>query len=116
MKQLIGCNFILVAENGSGGYMSDLTFNGGAFGIYGGSQQFTATRLRFNNVRTSVQLVWDWGWVGPLYRSKWNVGFCMVYILIHFIDLAGYTHHGLQDWFQSPFRGWSASHWLNHDC
>ena len=47
--------------------MSDLTFNGGAFGIYGGSQQFTATRLRFNNVRTSVQLIWDWGWVGLEY-------------------------------------------------
>lgn len=29
----------------------------------GGSQQFTAQRLTFNNVRTAVQLIWDWGWV-----------------------------------------------------
>ncbi|WEW59950.1 hypothetical protein PRK78_005432 [Emydomyces testavorans] len=52
----------IFAENGSGGFMSDLVFNGGAFGIYGGNQQFTAQRLTFNNVRTAVQLVWDWGW------------------------------------------------------
>ncbi|KAI9375354.1 pectate lyase superfamily protein-domain-containing protein [Aspergillus egyptiacus] len=52
----------IYAENGSGGHMSDLTFTGGNFGIYGGSQQFTSQRLSFNNVNTAVQLIWDWGW------------------------------------------------------
>ncbi|KAH7010780.1 pectate lyase superfamily protein-domain-containing protein [Microdochium trichocladiopsis] len=52
----------IFAENGSGGHMSDLTFTGGKFGIYGGNQQFTGQRITFTNVRTAVQLVWDWGW------------------------------------------------------
>ncbi|KAL2176487.1 pectin lyase fold/virulence factor [Thermothelomyces heterothallicus CBS 202.75] len=52
----------IFAENGSGGVMSDLTFNGGNFGIYGGSQQFTAQRLKFRNCATAVQLIWDWAW------------------------------------------------------
>ncbi|KAI0457369.1 pectate lyase superfamily protein-domain-containing protein [Xylaria acuta] len=53
----------IYAENGSGGVMSDITFTGGNFGIYGGSQQFSAARLTFNGCNTAVQLIWDWGWV-----------------------------------------------------
>ncbi|KAI1863819.1 uncharacterized protein JN550_009317 [Neoarthrinium moseri] len=60
----------IYAENGSGGFMSDLTFTGGAFGIYGGNQQFTSQRLRFNNFRTAVQLIWDWGWVWKSIRVE----------------------------------------------
>ncbi|KAL2131840.1 hypothetical protein VTI74DRAFT_4554 [Chaetomium olivicolor] len=42
----------MFAENGSGGVMSDITFTGGNFGIYGGAQQFSASRLTFNgNIR-----------------------------------------------------------------
>ncbi|TGJ81258.1 hypothetical protein E0Z10_g7506 [Xylaria hypoxylon] len=53
----------IYAENGSGGVISDITFTGGNFGIYGGSQQFSASRLTFNGVNTAVQVIWDWGWV-----------------------------------------------------
>ncbi|PGH35768.1 hypothetical protein GX50_01351 [[Emmonsia] crescens] len=53
----------IFTENGSGGVMSDLTFTGGNFGIYGGNQQFTAQRLKFTNCKTAVQLIWDWGWI-----------------------------------------------------
>jgi hypothetical protein len=53
----------LYAENGSGGQISDVTFTGGAVGIYGGNQQFTAQRLTFNRCTTGVHLIWDWGWV-----------------------------------------------------
>lgn len=53
----------LYAENGSGGQISDVTFTGGAVGIYGGNQQFTAQRLTFNGCTTGVHLIWDWGWV-----------------------------------------------------
>ncbi|KAJ0379859.1 hypothetical protein COL26b_002012 [Colletotrichum chrysophilum] len=53
----------LYAENGSGGVLADITFTGGNFGIYAGSQQFTAQRLTFNGCNTAVQIIWDWGWV-----------------------------------------------------
>ncbi|ERS99606.1 hypothetical protein HMPREF1624_02966 [Sporothrix schenckii ATCC 58251] len=48
-------------ENGSGGFVSDLTFNGGAIGWRAGSQQYTARSLTFRNCQQSVQMVWDWG-------------------------------------------------------
>ncbi|KAI0814551.1 glycoside hydrolase family 55 protein [Xylaria sp. FL0064] len=53
----------IYAENGSGGQISDVEFNGGAMGIYGGSQQFTAQRWTFDGCTTGVQVIWDWGWV-----------------------------------------------------
>jgi hypothetical protein len=53
----------MYTENGSGGVMSDVTFNGGAFGIWGGNQQFSASNLVFNGCDTAVQLNWDWVWV-----------------------------------------------------
>ena len=53
----------IFAENGSGGVISDVTFRGGKFGLYGGNQQFTAQRLTFVGCDTGVQVIWDWGWV-----------------------------------------------------
>ncbi|KAF4918931.1 Glucan 1,3-beta-glucosidase [Colletotrichum viniferum] len=53
----------IYAENGSGGVLADITFTGGNFGIYAGSQQSTAQRLAFNGCNTAVQIIWDWGWV-----------------------------------------------------
>ncbi|KLU87058.1 hypothetical protein MAPG_06063 [Magnaporthiopsis poae ATCC 64411] len=53
----------MFAENGSGGVMSDITFTGGNFGFYGGSQQFSASRMTFNGCKTAAQIIWDWGWV-----------------------------------------------------
>ncbi|KAF3916188.1 hypothetical protein AA313_de0206670 [Arthrobotrys entomopaga] len=50
------------AENGNGGYISDLIFEGGGYGIYGGSQQFTAQRITFSDVVESVVLLSDGGW------------------------------------------------------
>lgn len=51
----------IFTENGSGGFVSDLTFNGGNIGWRAGSQQFTARNLKFNDCLTAVQMVWDWG-------------------------------------------------------
>jgi hypothetical protein len=66
----------IYAENGSGGVMSDITFTGGNFGIYGGSQQFSAARLTFNGCNTAVQLIWDWGWIWKSIRvNNAQVGF-----------------------------------------
>ncbi|KAI8621283.1 glucan 1,3-beta-glucosidase [Chytriomyces sp. MP71] len=53
----------LFMENGSGGFFSDLTFNGGAFGMVVGNQQFTTRALTFNDVDTAIQFLWDWTWV-----------------------------------------------------
>lgn len=51
----------IFTENGSGGFVSDLEFEGGAIGWRVGSQQYTATSLRFKNCITAVQMIWDWG-------------------------------------------------------
>ncbi|GAB0145580.1 hypothetical protein EsHS_00006007 [Epichloe bromicola] len=66
----------IFAENGSGGVISDITFRGGKFGIYGGNQQFTAQRLTFDGCATGVQVIWDWGWLWKSITMKnVNVGF-----------------------------------------
>ncbi|KAI1336987.1 pectate lyase superfamily protein-domain-containing protein [Xylariaceae sp. FL0016] len=52
----------LFIESGSGGFMSDLTFNGGATGASLGNQQYTMRNLTFNNCQTAIIQLWDWGW------------------------------------------------------
>jgi glucan 1,3-beta-glucosidase len=49
-------------ENGSGGFMSDLVFNGGKNGIWIGNQQFTVRNLTINDATTGVFAQWNWGW------------------------------------------------------
>ncbi|KAK7959253.1 pectin lyase-like protein [Apiospora aurea] len=49
-------------DNGSGGFLADLTFVGGAFGAYFGNQQFTTSHLTFVNCVHAVQVHWDWAW------------------------------------------------------
>ena len=49
-------------DNGSGGWMSDLTFNGGHYGAFLGNQQFTTRNLKFNNVQTAIFMNWNWLW------------------------------------------------------
>lgn len=49
-------------DNGSGGFMSDLTFNGGGYGAFLGSQQFTTRNLTFNNCNTAIYMNWNWAW------------------------------------------------------
>ncbi|KAM3423058.1 hypothetical protein BST61_g524 [Cercospora zeina] len=49
-------------DNGSGGFFSDLTFTGGKFGAFLGSQQFTSRNLVFKNCRTAIYMNWNWGW------------------------------------------------------
>jgi hypothetical protein len=49
-------------ENGSGGFLSNLTFVGGNFGAFFGNQQFTTSHLVFVNCNTALQIHWDWAW------------------------------------------------------
>ncbi|KAI2606280.1 pectin lyase fold/virulence factor [Hypoxylon fragiforme] len=52
----------IFSENGSGGFVSNIIFDGGNIGWRAGSQQYTARNLQFNFCNTAVQMVWDWGW------------------------------------------------------
>ncbi|KAK3682422.1 pectate lyase superfamily protein-domain-containing protein [Podospora appendiculata] len=52
----------LFIEEGSGGFITDLTFNGGATGASIGNQQYTMRNLKFNNCKTAIIHLWDWGW------------------------------------------------------
>ncbi|ROV99133.1 hypothetical protein VMCG_06572 [Cytospora schulzeri] len=49
-------------DNGSGGFMSDLTFNGGGTGMWVGNQQFMTRNMTFNNCQTAIFINWDWVW------------------------------------------------------
>ncbi|MCJ1288975.1 hypothetical protein MMC34_000506 [Xylographa carneopallida] len=49
-------------DNGSGGFMTDLTFNGGNIGAFFGNQQFTTRNMTFNNVQTAIYMNWNWVW------------------------------------------------------
>ncbi|KAF2202472.1 pectin lyase-like protein [Delitschia confertaspora ATCC 74209] len=49
-------------DNGSGGFMTDLTFNGGKYGAFFGNQQFTTRNLTFNNCQTAIYMNWNWVW------------------------------------------------------
>ncbi|KAK0938042.1 hypothetical protein LTR29_010371 [Friedmanniomyces endolithicus] len=49
-------------DNGSGGFMGDLIFNGGKFGAFFGNQQFTSRNMTFNGCQTAIFMNWNWGW------------------------------------------------------
>lgn len=49
-------------DNGSGGFMTDLTFTGGKYGAFMGSQQFTTRNLTFNKCNTAIYMNWNWAW------------------------------------------------------
>ena len=50
-------------DNGSGGFMSDLTFNGGNQSVFFGNQQFTTRNLTFNDCMTAIKMNWNWIWL-----------------------------------------------------
>lgn len=49
-------------DNGSGGFMADLVFNGGNYGMFVGNQQFTTRNLTFNDCNTAIFMNWNWAW------------------------------------------------------
>lgn len=49
-------------DNGSGGLMTDLIFNGGKYGAFLGNQQFTTRNLTFNACGTAIFMNWNWLW------------------------------------------------------
>ena len=62
-------------ENGSGGFMTDLVFNGGNYGAFFGNQQFTVRNLSFNDCNTAIYMIWNWVWsFKSLSINNCNVG------------------------------------------
>lgn len=61
-------------ENGSGGFMGDMVFNGGKFGMWVGNQQFTVRNVTINNAQTAVLNHWNWGWT----FQRININNCQV--------------------------------------
>jgi len=49
-------------DNGSGGFMTDLVFNGGNYGMFVGNQQFTTRNMTFNDCNTAIFVNWNWAW------------------------------------------------------
>ncbi|KAG9121204.1 hypothetical protein FRC07_002937 [Ceratobasidium sp. 392] len=49
-------------ENGSGGFMSDLHFRGGRYGLIVGNQQFTVRNITVEHVQTGIMQLWNWAW------------------------------------------------------
>ena len=52
----------LFIEEGSGGWIGDLVFYGGAQALSIGNQQFTMRNLTIHNAQTAIQQLWSWGW------------------------------------------------------
>ena len=51
------------SEEGSGGFLSDLTFVGGLYGLNFGNQQYTMRGLSFSGCQTAIRQAWDWSWM-----------------------------------------------------
>ncbi|KAG6333026.1 hypothetical protein ID866_6061 [Astraeus odoratus] len=66
----------LYMENGSGGFMGDIVFNGGKIGVFVGNQQFTVRNITINDAEVAVSAPWDWGWTWQgVYINNCKVGF-----------------------------------------
>ncbi|KXJ94268.1 glucan 1,3-beta-glucosidase GLUC78 precursor [Microdochium bolleyi] len=77
----------LFIENGSGGFMTDLTFNGGGTGINMGSQQYTLRNMTFNNCRTAIHFIWNW----QILLQDFKINNCQVGVDMTAFDLNSIT-------------------------
>ncbi|KAK6075617.1 LysM domain-containing protein [Seiridium cupressi] len=70
----------MFTENGSSGFMGECFFSGGAYGIYGGNQQYTMRSFEFVGQTTAgICLIWDWGWTwSQLLISDTPIGILLI--------------------------------------
>lgn len=75
MKKNSKCQGIWM-ENGSGGFISDLVFDGGMYALWIGNQQFTSRNITIRDASiAAIYLNWDWGWTfKSLYIANTPVG------------------------------------------
>ncbi|KUJ21098.1 1,3-beta glucanase [Mollisia scopiformis] len=66
-------------DNGSGGFMTDLIFNGGKYGAFFGNQQFTTRNMTFNGCQTAVFMNWNWVWT----LSGLTINNCQIGVDMH---------------------------------
>jgi glucan 1,3-beta-glucosidase len=52
----------LFIENGSGGFITDVTTVGGLYGFNIGNQQFTMRNLHISDAVVGISQIWNWGW------------------------------------------------------
>ncbi|KAK4216626.1 pectate lyase superfamily protein-domain-containing protein [Rhypophila decipiens] len=78
----------LFTENGSGGFMSDLTFFGGNIAMRVGSQQFTARRITITLSAIAVSHIWNWGWTWQ------DININLAYIAFACNNFGGYGAQG----------------------
>ncbi|KAJ9151295.1 Glucan 1,3-beta-glucosidase [Pleurostoma richardsiae] len=81
---------LFIESGGSGGFMSDLTFIGGATGASMGNQQYTMRNFVFQNCKTAIIMLWDWGWT----FSGLTISNCQVGIDISSLDGNGAQNVG----------------------
>jgi hypothetical protein len=63
-------------ENGSGGFFSDLVFEGGIYGLWVGNQQFTSRNITISG--TSLAAVYmNWNWVFVCFCFCFCFCFCL---------------------------------------
>lgn len=84
-------------ENASGGFMSDLSFEGGRYGMWLGNQQFTVRNVRFSHCQTAIYQHWNWAWTFMDVRME----ACEIGLEIHAMqpDEQGVGSLVLSDWF-----------------
>ena len=65
-------------DNGSGGFMTDLTFEGGNYGAFLGAQQWTIRNVTFKDANEGLYMNWNWGYtLQNLYFENCQVGLNM---------------------------------------
>ncbi|KAI0452791.1 pectate lyase superfamily protein-domain-containing protein [Xylaria acuta] len=52
----------IFAENGSGGWIADITVEGGLYGFLGGNQQYSVSNYGVRSAKNGIGLIWDWAW------------------------------------------------------
>ena len=62
------------------GFMSNCFFSGGAYGVYGGNQQYTVTGFEFVlQSKAAICLIWDWGWTwSHLFVADTPIGILLI--------------------------------------
>ncbi|KAH8703204.1 putative exo-beta-1,3-glucanase [Talaromyces proteolyticus] len=52
----------IFVENGSAGFLTDVTITGGLYGLNVGNQQYTMRNVTISGAITGISQIWNWGW------------------------------------------------------
>jgi hypothetical protein len=74
-------------DNGSGGYMGDMVFNGGMQAMFLGNQQFTVRNVTINDCGTGIYMNWNWVWT----LKSININRCATGLVMAALDGSSQT-------------------------